>query len=121
MRKPRYALLLIAVVALVGCGSGEASEAESAAALAEERRQGLHCLSDSDGHHAGFRDLVEQNLKDPGSMRIDNTNITPVNVSGSHVISMEFGARNAFGATVQSRAMGMVDSKTCGVTLIGIE
>ena len=93
-----------------------------AAEEAEDKRKGLHCLSDWDGDHEGLERLVQQELNDPDSMKTLSTLITPVQPdSGQHVILMEFTAKNVFGGVERYQAVGLVEPGTCQATLVGIE
>ena len=121
------ALVLLASIAYVGCGSSEEAKATREAAKAEEKatkaaelRQGFHCLSDWDGNHDGLEALTRARLNDPGSMETYSTVISQA-VNGRHRIKMEFGARNAFGGMVRHTVIGWVDHETCEATLGFIE
>ena len=107
--------LVIGVLFLVFSVCSGESEEERAERL-EDRRKGFHCLSDWDGNHDGLEALVRPLLQDPGSMQTYETLIGPVR-DGKHQITMNFGARNAFGGMVRHTAKGEVDHKTCEATL----
>ena len=81
--------------------------------------KGFHCLSAWDGNHEGLEGEVRDLLNDPGSMKTYKTTITP-NRNGTHVIRMEFGATNAYGAMVRHTATGEVDNVTCEATLVNV-
>ena len=102
---------------------------EQAAKEAEETRnkeQGLHCLSQWNGHHDGLIRLVKRELNDPDSLDARETTIVKVGVGvgimpareGQHIILMNFTAKNALGGTVRSDAVGYVDNDSCEAELI---
>ena len=62
---------------------------------------------------------MRDHLNDPGSMDTYETRITP-NRNGKHVIRMEFGAKNAFGAMIRHTAIGEVDNATCDAVLVDV-
>ena len=94
-------------------------QAERTAEKAQERQQGFHCLTA--GHHPGLMALVQQQLKDPGSLELHDTRIAPVVTTAAgdrgHGIVMEFGARNSFGGMARNTARGWIDHDTCTATL----
>lgn len=97
------------------------NDRETAAAEAEERRKGFHCLSGWDGNHEGLEALIRAVLNDPGSMETISTRITPVNENGRHLVALDFTAKNAYGGRVRNTAYGYVDNGTCAATLEGID
>ena len=109
-------IVLIIVCSISSCfiGGDESSEAGDA------REDGFHCLSRWDGNHDGLEKLVRGQLTDPGSMETYETRISK-NVSGTHYIQMDFGARNSFGGMVRHTAFGEVDSQTCNAVLTDIQ
>lgn len=100
-------------VLVAACGLSEEEEAERA----QERENGFHCLSAWDGNHNGLEELVRDVLSDPGSLETVKTSITPVQEDGTHIIFMDFTAKNAFGGRVRNTAMGTVDNETCEAVL----
>lgn len=118
-------LLLIvgAIFALSTCGESDEEEAarlkQEAVEEAENREKGFHCLSAWDGSHSALVDAVKSSLRDPGSFEHYETRITPENVEGVHILSMEYGARNGFGGMNRETMMAEVDNVTCRATPIG--
>ena len=81
-------LILVGVcTAILGQGADDSAPPAAApeatptpdAEEAEDRRKGLHCLSDWDGDHEGLERLVRQELNDPDSMetRLDADHARP--------------------------------------------
>lgn len=95
-------------------------ERQEAAAAAEERRKGFHCLSSFDGNHNGLERLVRGRLNDPNSLETVRTLISPVNDANKHRVRMEFTATNAFGGRVRNIAIGLIDNNTCVATLLSV-
>ena len=100
----------------------EEQQAEMAEETAEAKRYGFQCLSEWDGNHDGFEELVRDALNDPDSMETDETRMSTINEgTGKHTIIMTFRARNAFGGMVRHTATGWVDPETCEAELLGID
>lgn len=119
------AVLLVIVVilaALLGMCSGKSEEdvTADAAATAEDRRKGFHCLSGWDGSHREVVDQVKEQLRDPSSFEHDGTRITPVK-NRKHTLIMNYRARNGFGGMNVATAMASVDNATCDATLVANE
>ncbi len=112
-------VLVVVLAVVVGMAADWGTKPERDAQAAEEKRQGLHCLTF--GHHAGLMALVQQQLKDPDSLELDATRIGPAMPDSNgilgHSIVMEFRARNSFGGMVRNTARGWVDHETCAATL----
>lgn len=98
----------------------EAERAE-AAAKAEERRRGWHCLSLWDGAHTGVKRTVKQALRDPGSFEHVDTRITPVDDDGTHRLIMTYRARNGFGGLNVAHAHATIQNDGCDFVMISME
>ncbi len=106
-------LAILAFVAiLIGTSLCNGSDPESEAERAEERRQGMHCLSTWDGSNRAFKEAVSYRLNDPNSLEEIETWISPLR-DGRHRIRMEFTAENIFGGRLRYTAYGWVDTETC--------
>ena len=92
-------------------------EAVKATATATHRYQGFHCLSAWDGHSRQMNALIKTYLNDPSSMEVHSTRITP-EVDGTHVVIVDFGAKNALGGVVRNIARGLVDHETCEALVV---
>lgn len=92
-------------------------EAVKATATATYRHQGFHCLSAWDGNSRRMNDLIKTYLNDPNSMEVHSTRIAP-EVDGTHVVIVDFGAKNALGGVVRNIARGLVDHETCEALVI---
>lgn len=98
----------------------EAKRLAEAAAEAEERRKGFHCLSGWDGSHTGVVADVKRQLNDPDSFEHDETRVTLVSAEGTHRLFMNFRAKNAFGGMVRGQAEAVYQSEGCAHTVIAI-
>ena len=92
-------------------------EAVKTTATATHRYQGFHCLSAWDGHSRQMNALIKTYLNDPSSMEVHSTRITP-EVDGTHVVIVDFGAKNALGGVVRNIARGLVDHETCEALVV---
>ena len=92
-------------------------EAVKATATATHRYQGFHCLSAWDGHSRQMNALIKTYLNDPSSMEVHSTRVTP-EVDGTHVVIVDFGAKNALGGVVRNIARGLVDHETCEALVV---
>ena len=92
-------------------------EAVKATATATHRYQGFHCLSAWDGHSRQMNALIKTYLNDPSSMELHSTRVTP-EVDGTHVVIVDFGAKNALGGVVRNIARGLVDHETCEALVV---
>ena len=61
--------------------------------------------------------LIKTNLNDPNSMEVHSTRITP-EVDGTHIVIVDFGAKNALGGVVRNIARGLVDHETCEALVV---
>ena len=123
MRKILLVVLALIIILALWCVPSEEDRAEQAeedrAEQAEDRRKGFNCLSPWDGDHDGLEDQVRALLNDPDSMDTYETRITPVDTSNNtHIIFMDFGAKNAFGGMVRSTAAGFVNHTNCNALLV---
>ena len=111
---------LIALVA--GCSilfsvcTGPSDEEE-----AEERRKGFHCLSSLDGNHRRVVQEVKDYLNDPDSFEAIVTRISPVSGDGNHFLTMDYRARNSFGAMVKAQATATVENDGCEATILSYQ
>lgn len=96
------------------------AQAEKDAAEAEKRKAGFHCVGLNREIDA-FNDVVKSQLKDPGSLRVEDTRIASVDGNGKHAVFMDYTATNSFGARVRGAAAGEMDTETCQVTLLAQE
>ncbi|MDE0878544.1 MAG: hypothetical protein OSB00_07745 [Sphingomonas bacterium] len=85
---------------------------------AEKKRQGFHCLSPWDGSSREAVALLEGTLRDPDSLKVTETKITPVNDKGAHLLLMKYRARNGFGGMNIGQAAFTIDNATCAATMI---
>lgn len=92
-------------------------DATSAAATATATHKGFHCLSPWDGHSRQMNELIKTHLNDPDSFKARETRIAP-EVDGTHVLFVEFTAKNALGGTVRNIATGMIDHDTCEALIV---
>lgn len=92
-------------------------EVINATATATHRHQGFHCLSAWDGHSRQMNALIKTYLNDPSSMEVHSTRIAPES-DGSHLIIVDFGAKNALGGMVRNIARGLVDHETCEALVV---
>lgn len=115
-------LVLVGVLLLLVFGVGRTPEesAELAAASAEERRKGFHCLSGLDGSNRSLVAQVKAALRDPNSFEHAETRITPASPArgGKHVATMQYRARNGFGGMDAGTATGLVDPESCEAELL---
>ncbi|RAP39376.1 hypothetical protein BYZ73_20855 [Rhodovulum viride] len=96
-----------------------AAEAK-AAAEAEERRKGFHCLSGWDGAHPAFKRIVKNSMRDPDSFEHVETRVGPV-TNGWHTIRMVYRARNGFGGMNVGEAVGRYRNGDCSVEVLSLE
>lgn len=84
------------------------------------RAQVEDCLSPWDGNHNGFEDQVRPGLNDEDSMQTHSTRFEETDRDGDgHVlIAMEYSANNAYGARIKTVATGLLDYRTCRVTVL---
>ncbi len=116
-------VLGLALVVAAACGICVATtgDGKTDEERAEEKKWGFHCLSEWDGNHDGFERLVKPYLNDPDSMETFSTRMGQLGSRpNGHSISMDFGARNAFGGMVRHTATGSVDHDSCEATLEAI-
>ena len=50
-------------------------------------------------------------------MEVHSTRITP-EVDGTHIVIVDFGAKNALGGVVRNIARGLVDHETCEALVV---
>lgn len=112
----RCILMIPILAAVVACDVPEPTPEEQA----ENRRKGFHCLSSWDGSHRDFVRQVRARLNDPDSFEHDETRVTPVSDEGTHLIFMEFRARNAFGGIVRNTARGSYRQSGCQSIFFGL-
>ena len=92
-------------------------EVVNATATATHRHQGFHCLSVWDGHSGQMNALIKTYLNDPSSMEVHSTRIAPES-DGTHLIIVDFGAKNALSGMVRNIAKGLVDHETCEALVV---
>lgn len=87
-----------------------------------ERLNGLHCLSLWDGGHPGMERAIKGRLRDPRSMEVIRTRITPVinpdyptRNGWGHRVVVDFRARNGFGGMNVAVASGLIAHEGCAV------
>jgi len=97
------------------------ARAEREARQAEDRRKGFHCLSNWDGSHRQFVNLVEGQLRNPDSFEHIETRVSPVTGARNHRIEMDFRAENGFGGMVTQTAFGTYLNDGCSPTLQNIK
>ena len=69
-------------------------------------------FGDAFGRHYGAESLIKRALKDPDSMEVFDTTISPIE-NGEHIVWVDYRARNSFGAMVVGSASTIVDTETC--------
>ncbi|QRF66357.1 hypothetical protein [Ponticoccus alexandrii] len=99
----------------------QAEEAEEAAKAEADRIAGFHCLSRWDGSHRDFRNAVRDAMRDPDSFEVISTRVTPVAEDGTHVLMMEYRARNGFGGMNVASAIATMQNADCTFTILTIE
>lgn len=99
----------------------EADYAKEAAAMADARRNGEHCLSGWDGSHPRVVEAVKRTLRDPASFEHVETRVLPVDSTGKNSLMMQFRAKNGFGGVNVGMAKATVDNSTCSVSIEQIE
>lgn len=112
------AALIVMLVLGVSMCSKEPSETPAekqakATKAVDDRRKGMHCLSDWDGSNTSFVNEVKSKLRDPGSFEHVETRVTPVDKDGDHTIFMRYRARNGFGGVNNPTATGYVRQSDC--------
>jgi hypothetical protein len=105
------------LVGALGGGGESAPDPKQAAATAEDRRKGFHCLSKWDGSSEQLVEAVKTRLRDPDSFEHDETRILPVK-DGKHGVTMQYRARNGFGGMNRTVAVAEIDHATCGATVL---
>lgn len=111
----------ILLAALGMCsGSSDTPEETKAkeVAAAEDRRKGMHCLSQWDGSNNSFVEQVKAGLRDPESFEHVETRITPVDKDGEHTIFMQYRAKNGFGGMNNPTATGIVRQSDCSARVV---
>ena len=88
---------------------------------AEDSRKGFHCLSSLDGNHRDVVQEVKNYLNDPDSFEAIVTRISPVNENGRHILTMDYRARNSFGAMVKAQATATVENDGCEATILSYQ
>jgi len=88
-------------------------QARLAAEEAEDKRKGFHCLSAWDGAYNELERYVEKRLRDPDSYEHIETRIAPVSESGTHLVYMQYRARNGFGGMTIGEAMAEITNEGC--------
>ena len=87
---------------------------------AEDRRFGFHCLG-RDGHHEGLKRQIRRTLNDPNVLRSYKTQMSEAIEDHEgrlhHIIRMEFGSTNEYGAMARYLARGHVYTDTCEAVL----
>ena len=111
---------LIFFVLLRTCEPTEEEKATDAAQTADDRRQGLHCLSGWDGSHRAFKQDMERRMKDPDSFEHITTRVTPVR-DGVHFAFMKYRAKNSFGGYMVGTAKATYRNDNCKHTIVSIE
>jgi len=98
-------------------GKSDQDKAKDAAASAEDKRKGFHCLSSWDGSQRNVIRLVKEQLRDPNSFEHVETRITPVK-DGQHTVLMKYRARNGFGGMNVETAIATISNSSCDATLV---
>lgn len=88
---------------------------KSDAQIAEEHRNGVHCLSSWDGSDSALVAKVKEQLRDPSSFEHVRTSITAVDDNGLHTVLMEYRARNGFGGLNDEYASGHIRNSDCSL------
>ena len=121
------ALIIIGAIAgATGGGDDEAGQgaAPSLSGSAPKpktlREQIEDCLDSWDGNHKGFEDQIRPGLNDEDSMETHGTYfaVTDEDGDGNVSIRMEYSAKNALGGRVKTEALGLLNYRTCRVTVI---
>lgn len=121
------AVFLVPIILLLSwCSSpspppSAAEAAKQAAAEAQDREYGRHCLSGWDGSHSEVVEAVKRSLRDPASFEHIETRTSPDDGTGHNVLMMKFRARNGFGGMNVGMAKATVDNVTCRATIEQIE
>ena len=77
------------------------------------------CLDPWDGNHNGFEDQIRPLLNDEDSMETHETRFGLEEYVSDHVpIVMVYSAKNAYGGRVKVTATGLLNYKTCRVTVL---
>ncbi|MYH67775.1 MAG: LysM peptidoglycan-binding domain-containing protein [Dehalococcoidia bacterium] len=77
------------------------------------------CLDPWDGNHNGFEDQIRPLLNDEDSMETHETRFGLDEYVSDHVpIVMVYSAKNAYGGRVKATATGLLNYKTCKVTVV---
>lgn len=103
-------LLVVGILITLGCNSRPAPDSYAGINWA------AHCL-DGDGNHPEMIEKLRDRLKDPESLRVDQTVVLRVQEDGRHLVTMYYGARNGFGAYVRDVQYGWIDHDTCEAVL----
>ena len=87
---------------------------------ASVRDQIEDCLSPWDGNHNGFEDQVRSGLNDEDSMETHSTRFQVADDDGDGYVAivMEYSAENALGGRVKTVATGLLNYRTCNVTVL---
>lgn len=106
------------VIAFIGRCAMAPAVGPSKQDLADARKAGFHCLSKWSGENASASDAIRATLRDPDSLKIVSTRISPVNAKGKHLVFIDYRARNGFGGMNSGKAVAEVDQGSCKATLI---
>ena len=95
-------------------------EAATPVTPASVRDQIEDCLSPWDGNHNGFEDQVRSGLNDEDSMETHSTRFQVADDDGDGYVAivMEYSAENALGGRVKTVATGLLNYRTCNVTVL---
>jgi len=96
-------------------------ELAEAAAKAEERRKGFHCLDPWNGSHRQLVRYAEEQMRDPDSFEHMETQITPVNANKEHTLIMKYRAKNGFGGMNVGILTATINNADCGASIISID
>lgn len=86
---------------------------------AEQRRLGQHCLLGAEHFDVSLQ--VRNYLHDSDSFEFVSGFMTAVDAEGYHEYTMEYRARNAFGAMMKATAIAIVENDGCDATVISYE
>ncbi len=87
--------------------------AQTAAKDAEDKKYGLHCLSQWDGSHKGVVGELKASLRNPESFHHVSTKMGAVTAAGENMLIMEYRAENGFGGMNAGKLMASVKNSDC--------
>jgi hypothetical protein len=95
----------------------ERAQPMAAPAPTDDQRAGFHCLSNWNGAHRDLNAAVVATLRDPDSFQHIETRITPMNPDGTHLLFMDYRARNGFGGMNIGHVAAVVQNSDCSFTV----